>query len=113
MMCKWCRHLLTTQPVGMALKDITVTPDAPYNMELHAAMFSSQGNWHCDLSKTMGNLRVVGSMTQNTRGWRYNSRGYGWAKSGEYIYDQNLLTHPPEHYLQVEQPVFASWRRGY
>ncbi|GIW73280.1 MAG: hypothetical protein KatS3mg102_2822 [Planctomycetota bacterium] len=96
----------------MALNDITVTSAAPYNMELHAAIFSSQGNWHCDLSQRKGNLRVVGSMTQKLGGWRYDSRGYGWAQSGEYIYDEALLTHPPAFFLEAKTPVFASWRRG-
>ena len=95
----------------MALKDVTITSAAPYNMEMHAAIFSSQGNWHCDLSEQKGNLRVLGSMTHKRRGWRYSGSGYGWAKSGEYIYDTNLLAAPPDWYLAVDTPVFDSWRR--
>ncbi|MCK4909062.1 MAG: hypothetical protein KAS70_04120, partial [Planctomycetes bacterium] len=95
----------------MALKDVTITSAAPYNMEMHAAIFSSQGNWHCDLAQRKGNLRVVGSMTHKRRGWRYSGSGYGWAKSGEYIYDTNLLAAPPDWYLAVDTPVFDSWRR--
>ncbi|OHB75470.1 MAG: hypothetical protein A2Z34_01365 [Planctomycetes bacterium RBG_16_59_8] len=95
----------------MSLMDITITPTAPYNTEMHAATFSYNGNWHCDLTQAKGNLRVLGSMTQKLGGWRYNSAGKGWAKSGEYIYDQNLMTNPPPHFLQVDSPVFASWRK--
>jgi hypothetical protein len=94
----------------MALKDITIVDSAPYNMEMHAVTFSSQGRWCCSLRKKKGNLRVLGSMTQKLKGWRYSGGGYGWAKSGEYIYDQNLLSYPPEHYLEVDSPVFSSWR---
>lgn len=95
----------------MALKDVTILPASPYNMEMHAATFSYQGNWHCDLTQKMGNLRVLGSMTQKLGGWRYNGSGYGWAKSGEYIYDERLLTYPPPYWLGVDQPTFSSWRK--
>jgi len=99
----------------MAVKDVTiVSPSssvAPYNMIMHAPLFSAEGNWHCDLSYKKGNLRVLGSMVQKTRGWRYNGSGYGWAKSGEYIYDQNLLTYPPPHWLLVDQPFVGAWHQ--
>lgn len=95
----------------MALKDVTITNAAPYNTEMHAAVFSSQGNWHCDLAQKKGNLRVLGSMTQKLRGWRYNVSGYGWAQSGEYCYDENLLSDPPPFYLQVDAPLFGGWRK--
>ena len=104
-----------TVPAGiglMAKNDITITSAASYNMEFHASTFSSLGNWHCDLTQNKGNLRVLGSMTQKTKGWRYNASDDGWAKSGEYIYDSNLLAYPPAHYLQVSAPLFGAWCRN-
>ena len=96
----------------MAADDITVSRFAPYNMEWHAAVFSAEGNWHCDLSEKKGNLRVVGSMSSKYRGWRYSSSGYGWAKSGEYIYDANFINEPPDRWLKVDIPKFGGWRKG-
>ncbi|MBI4713139.1 MAG: hypothetical protein HY762_07565 [Planctomycetes bacterium] len=95
----------------MAQNDVTIMPSAPYNMEFHAATFSSTGRWKCDLTQQKGNLRVLGSQTQKYRGWRYSGT-YGWAKSGEYIYDSYLLNYPPEFYLQVDSPCFGAWWRN-
>ncbi len=96
----------------MALNDIQITSAAPYNMEFHGATFSSTGKWYCSLAQQKGNLRGLGSQGQKYRGWRYNGSGYGWAKSGEYIYDSALLNNPPAYYLQVDTPVFGAWFRN-
>lgn len=95
----------------MAQNDVTIMPTAPYNMEFHASTFSSQGRWKCDLTQQKGNLRVLGSQTQKYRGWRYSGT-WGWAKSGEYIYDSYLLNYPPSYYLQVDSPCFGAWWRN-
>lgn len=93
----------------MAAQDVTITEDSPYNMEMHAALFSAQGNWHCDLSTQKGNLKVLGSMSHKTSGWRYSGTR-GWSLSGEYTYDTNLLSNPPPHFLLVDKPSFGAWR---
>ncbi len=91
----------------MAAGDIEVANGAPYNMEQHAATFAATGRWSCNLGSKKGNLRVLGSLVQNKGGWRYNGSGYGYAKSGEYIYDSMLLQTPPPFYLNVDQPLWG------
>lgn len=91
----------------MAAGDIEVVNGAPYNMEQHAATFAATGRWSCNLGSKKGNLRVLGSLVQNKGGWRYNGAGYGYAKSGEYIYDSMLVQTPPPFYLQVDQPLWG------
>ena len=95
----------------MAQSNVVIADSAPYNVQLHAALLSSNGDWHASLGLKKGNLRVLGSMVTQFGGYRYNGSGYGYAKSGEYIYDQNLLTYPPEYYLGVDTPTFSAWRR--
>ncbi|MHC4608016.1 MAG: hypothetical protein ACYTAF_13985 [Planctomycetota bacterium] len=97
----------------MTAKGVTVTRDAPYNMELHAAIYAATQNWHCDLSERKGNLKVVGSIVNKRGGWRYNSAGYGWAQSGEYIYDALLLQNPPPYWLPVDSPIYGPrWKQS-
>ncbi|GEM_PF-5703455 len=94
--------------LGILAKDkIEIVADAPYNMELHAANFSAEQRWFCDLSKKKGNLRMLGSVVGKYAGWRYNKFGWGYAKSGEYIYDTTLLNNPPPYYLKVDKPVWG------
>lgn len=96
----------------MAANSVRVTNGAPYNMELHAAIFSATGRWYCDLGLKKGNLRTLGSLVMQLGGWRYNSQGYGYAKSGEYIYDQSLLSYPPPYYLKVDKATFGPRFKG-
>lgn len=95
----------------LAAKDIVVDNAAPFNMELHAALFSATGRWYCDLTQKKGNWRFLGSMVQNKGGWRYSGttlKGYG--KSGEYLYDTALLQTPPPFYLPIDKPIYgARW----
>jgi hypothetical protein len=91
----------------LSAKDIEILNSAPYNMELHTANFSATGRWSANLGSKKGNLRVLGSIVNKFGGWRYNSAGFGYAKSGEYIYDQNLLLNPPPFYLKVDKPLFG------
>lgn len=88
--------------------DVEIVNGAPKNMEMHAAVFSSTGRWYCDLTSYKGNLKVLGSLVQNKGGWRYSgTTGKGYAKSGEYIYDDNLLQNPPPFYLKVDKPMWG------
>ncbi len=94
----------------MSQYDITVTPQAPYNMEMMGAYMSLEGNWHCDLSQTKGHLRYTGSMVSKERGWRYSgSTGKGWSASGLYTYDVDMYNTPPPHFLQVETTDYRAW----
>jgi hypothetical protein len=93
----------------MAQNSVEITEAAPWNMEFQAAVYSSQGNWNCNLEQVKGNLRVLGSLVSKRRGWRYSTSDggrtwRGWGASGEYIYDDNLLNRPPPFYLQVDKP---------
>ncbi len=91
----------------LAAGDVEVVNSAPYNMELHAANFCATGRWFCNLGSKKGNLRVLGSIVNKFGGWRYNSAGFGYSKSGEYIYDTSLLQTPPPFYLKVDRPQWG------
>ncbi|MBI2932145.1 MAG: hypothetical protein HYY16_10885 [Planctomycetes bacterium] len=93
----------------MAKKSIEIGRDAPYNLELHAALLSAEGKVSFSLERAKGNLRVVGSLASYEAGARYQPdsslEGYkGWGLSGEYIYDENLGATPPPHYLLANRP---------
>lgn len=96
----------------LAAQEVEIPNSAPYNMEMHAAVFSATKNWFCNLGSKKGNLRVLGSLVTKKRGWRYTSNGnWGYAKSGEYIYDQMLLQNPPPFWLPVDKPIWgARWK---
>lgn len=88
--------------------DVVIVDGAPKNMEMHAAVFSATGRWYCDLTSYKGNLKVLGSLVQNKGGWRYSGATQkGYAKSGEYIYDNQLLIDPPPFYLKVDKPMWG------
>ncbi len=103
----------------MAVGDIKTKCSAPYNLTMHGVFFSAQGNWHLSLgcgTNAKGNYRYVGAMISKYSGWRYSCsppcRSYrGWGLSGEYIYDGDLLNYPPEWMLQINKPLFVSYRR--
>lgn len=83
-------------------------PGVNYNLQVHAAMFVTDGNFHCALTNPNGNLRTLGSMVTQNRGWRYNGHTMqGWALSGEYIYDDDLVNYPPPFWLKINVPVFG------
>jgi Tfp pilus assembly major pilin PilA len=96
---------------------------SPYNLTVNGVFLSSQGNWHLGLScstNSKGNYRFVGAMISKYSGWRYSCLNppsctsyEGWGLSGEYIYDTNLLNNPPEWMLQINKPLFVSYRRIY
>ncbi|MBI2933160.1 MAG: pilus assembly PilX N-terminal domain-containing protein [Planctomycetes bacterium] len=93
----------------MAKNAIEITKDAPYNLELHAALLSATGKITFNLQEEKGNLRVLGSMASQEAGARYqpdeSSDDYkGWGLSGEYIYDDNLGSSPPPFYLLTNRP---------
>lgn len=96
----------------LAAGDVVIADSAPYNMEMHAAIFSSTGRWYCSLGRKKGNLRVLGSMVTQLGGWRYSRLGYGYALSGEYLYDESLLSSPPPFYLKVNRPIFGPRFKG-
>ncbi len=92
----------------LAAKDVVIANSAPYNMEVHGALFSATGRWYCDLTQKKGNWRFLGSMVQNLGGWRYNGATLaGYGKSGEYIYDTQLQQTPPPFYLPVDKPIYG------
>jgi hypothetical protein len=98
-----------TPPVAglMAGKKIEVSDTAPYNLELHGAMFSLDQNWSVDVtSNVKGNLRFLGAMATKNPGWRANGSD-GYSLSGAYFYDPNLATNPPPQWLVVSQPFWG------
>jgi hypothetical protein len=97
----------TTPPtLGIvAINDITIAPSAPNDMEVHASNYSNTSRFSADLSYKKGNLRVLGSVVGHFGGWRYNSAGYGYALSGQYLYDVNLANNPPPFFPGVPAPV--------
>jgi hypothetical protein len=101
----------TTPPIVglMAGKKIEVTDAAPYNMELHAAIFSLDENWSVDTtSNVKGNFRFLGAMaTRHAGGRSSRNSNDGYSLSGEYIYDTNLRTSPPPQWLIVSQPFWG------
>ncbi len=109
---------LTVMAVGDIMVKCTGTP---YNFRLNSVNFSAQGNWHMSLacpSNSKGNLRYVGSMITKYAGWRYScyppcSTYRGWGLSGEYIYDENLQSYPPDWIFPVDRPLFVSYRKIY
>lgn len=104
----------------MSKGDIQITWDAPFNIERHGAMFSVEGKIYAALEDDKGgrikkgNLKVLGSVVSKLGGWRYSGGDLaGYGKSGEYVYDENLLTYPPPHYLQVDTPTFGpTFKKG-
>jgi hypothetical protein len=91
----------TPPSVGlMAKKQVVIADAAPYNMELHAAIFSLEENWSADLTSQKGNFRFLGSLASNKAGFRAQG-DYGYGKSGELIYDMNFVDTPPSRWLEV------------
>lgn len=96
---------------------------SPYNLTMNGVYLSAQGNWHLGLgcaNNSKGNFRYVGAMISKYAGWRYQclnppscTNYKGWGLSGEYIYDTNLMNYPPEWMLQVNKPLYVSYRRIY
>ncbi len=97
----------------MSVGDVTVTKNAPYNVEIQAAIFSESGKFTCSTDKKKGNFRYLGSITQWKQGVRaksYGSSWKGWGASGAYIYDNSFLTDPPAYWLKVNKPRFDSFK---
>lgn len=84
-----------------------IAASAPYHRELHAASFCATGRRSFALDARKGNLRVLGSIVNQRGRWRYDGAGYGYAKSGEYVYDESLLAAPPPIYLPVDRPQWG------
>jgi hypothetical protein len=90
----------------MAGGAIEITDAAPYNIELHAALFSLNDRWFADTSKAKGNFRFVGAAASKKGGWRSDGT-MGYSLSGEYVYDSNLMNNPPAEWLKVDQTFWG------
>jgi hypothetical protein len=95
----------------MTTNNVVIPNEAPYNIEFHCAILSTDGRWYCSLGRRKGHMRFVGSMITKYRGWRYSSWGYGYAESGEYIYDPNLRYLNPAYFAKINKPRFVAWRK--
>lgn len=97
----------------MAGYEITLDKNGPDNLEIHGALFSAASNWQADLTATKNNLRILGSITTKTPGARAQG-SFGYAGSGEYVYDGALLESPPPRWLQVDSPFWGPrWKMGW
>jgi len=95
--------------------DILVTKNAPFNMEIDAAMIAKDGeikiNSYSGLYK--GNMRVYGSMAHKTGlVWTYDSGGGNWNgyATTETIIDQNNVLSPPPKFPLTGAFAILSWR---
>lgn len=94
--------------------NILLTRNAPYNLEIDAAMIAKDGEIRIEnYNQIKGNIRVYGSLAHNTGLiWTYSSGGsiISGYKTTETIIDQNNVLNPPPKFPLTGSYAILSWR---
>ena len=129
-------HLLLAQIPGattnandaiglVARDDVWVTPEAPDNLYIHAAMIAAglagegnRGNFgvlNFDSGAPRGALHVLGSIVQDQRGavGTFDSSGPATGFFKSYVFDQRYVTDAPPYFPRVASKIdLGGWRDG-
>ncbi len=106
-----------TDKIGLITQtDILVSRNAPFNMEIDAAMIAQDGEIRINnYGQIKGNMKVYGSMAHNTGlVWTYGNPSSGQVVSGysttETLMDYHNVLNPPPQFPTTGAYAILSWR---
>jgi hypothetical protein len=100
----------------MAQGDIVYTTTAPTKMEHNAYFFTASGSFGVPstsypVKSTLRRLGGVAAKYDNIGAYTSGTTTTAGFPDRRYFFDENLVSNPPPHFLQIDQPVFAAYRQ--